>query len=141
MEKLLEYGKFIIAFLGTSFTWLLGTWDTALVVLISFMCIDYITGIMKAFVNKEVSSSIGLKGIARKCLILLVLIVAVLLDRLINNGTWLFRTLICYFYIANEGISLLENAIGIGLDVPEQLKDALIQLKEGNKKEFKKDAQ
>lgn len=138
MEKLLEYGKFIIAFLGTSFTWLLGTWDTALVVLISFMCIDYITGIMKAFINKEISSSVGLKGIARKCLILLVLIVAVLLDRLINNDTWLFRTLICYFYIANEGISLLENAIGMGLDVPDPLRDALIQLKEGNKKDITK---
>ena len=141
MEKLLEYWKYVVVVIGTVFTWLFGTWDVALSVLISFMVMDYLTGIMKAFVNKEVSSSIGLKGIARKCLILLVLIVAVLLDRLINNGTWLFRTLICYFYIANEGISLLENAICIGLDVPEQLKDALIQLKEGNKKEFKKDAQ
>ena len=66
----------------------------------------------------------------------MVLIVAVLLDRLINSGTWLFRTIVCYFYIANEGISLLENAIAMGLEVPEQIQNALIQLKEGNKKEI-----
>ena len=100
---------------------------------------DYLTGVIKAFVNKEVSSSIGLVGIARKSLILLVLIVAVLLDRLINSGTWLFRTIVCYFYIANEGISLLENTIAMGLPVPEQIKDALIQLKEGNKKDISKE--
>lgn len=139
MEKLLEYGKYVVVVIGTVFTWLFGTWDVALCVLIAFMVMDYLTGVIKAFVNKEVSSSIGLVGIARKSLILLVLIVAVLLDRLINSGTWLFRTIVCYFYIANEGISLLENTIAMGLPVPEQIKDALIQLKEGNKKDISKE--
>ncbi len=139
MEKLLEYGKYVVVVIGTVFTWLFGTWDVALGVLIAFMVMDYLTGVIKAFVNKEVSSSIGLVGIARKSLILLVLIVAVLLDRLINSGTWLFRTIVCYFYIANEGISLLENTIAMGLPVPEQIKDALIQLKEGNKKDISKE--
>ena len=95
----------------------------------------------KAFIKKEISSAIGLRGIARKSLILIVLIVAVLLDRLINNETWLFRTVVCYFYIANEAISLLENAAGMGLTIPAQLQEALIQLKSGNKKEINKDAQ
>lgn len=139
MEKLLEYWKYVVVVIGTVFTWLFGTWDVALSVLIAFMVMDYLTGVIKAFVNKEVSSSIGLVGIARKSLILLVLIVAVLLDRLINSGTWLFRTIVCYFYIANEGISLLENTIAMGLPVPEQIKDALIQLKEGNKKDISKE--
>ena len=139
MEKLLEYWKYVVVVIGTVFTWLFGTWDVALSVLIAFMIMDYLTGVIKAFVNKEVSSSIGLVGIARKSLILLVLIVAVLLDRLINSGTWLFRTIVCYFYIANEGISLLENTIAMGLPVPEQIKDALIQLKEGNKKDISKE--
>ena len=139
MEKLLEYWKYVVVVIGTVFTWLFGTWDVALGVLIAFMVMDYLTGVIKAFVNKEVSSSIGLVGIARKSLILLVLIVAVLLDRLINSGTWLFRTIVCYFYIANEGISLLENTIAMGLPVPEQIKDALIQLKEGNKKDISKE--
>lgn len=139
MEKLLEYWKYVVVVIGTVFTWLFGTWDVALSVLIAFMVMDYLTGVIKAFVNKEVSSSIGLVGITRKSLILLVLIVAVLLDRLINSGTWLFRTIVCYFYIANEGISLLENTIAMGLPVPEQIKDALIQLKEGNKKDISKE--
>ena len=138
MENILNYFKIIIAALGTGITWLFGTWDTALIVLVSFMALDYLTGVLRAIVNKEVSSDTGLKGIARKTVILIVLIVAVLLDRLINTGTWVFRTLVCYFYIANESISLLENCSALGLPIPEQLKDALIQLKEGEKKDLNK---
>lgn len=138
MEKLLEYWKYVVVVIGTVFTWLFGTWDTALIVLVSFMALDYLTGVLRAIVNQEVSSDTGLKGIARKTVILTVLIVAVLLDRLLNTGTWVFRTLVCYFYIANEGISLLENCAGLGLPIPEKLKDVLIQLKEGEKKDLNK---
>lgn len=139
MENLLNYFKIIIVALGTGITWLFGTWDTALVVLVCFMVLDYFTGVLRAWTNKEISSDVGLKGIARKTVILIVLIVAVLLDRLLNTGTWVFRTLICYFYIANEGISLLENCAGLGLPIPEKLKDALVQLKDGEKKELSKE--
>ena len=139
MENILNYFKFIVAFIGTSFTWLFGTWDTALIVLVSFMVLDYLTGVLRAVVNKEVSSDTGLKGIARKTVIFIVLIVAVLLDRLLNTGAWVFRTVICYFYIANEGISLLENCAGLGLPIPDVIKDALIQLKDGEKKGLKGD--
>ena len=138
MENILNYFKIIIAALGTGITWLFGTWDTALIVLVSFMALDYLTGVLRAIVNQEVSSDTGLKGIARKTVILTVLIVAVLLDRLLNTGTWVFRTLICYFYIANEGISLLENCAGLGLPIPDKLKDALVQLKDGEKKDLNK---
>ena len=138
MDKFLNYFKVIIAAVGTGITWLFGAWDTALIVLVSFMVLDYATGLMRAWINKEVSSDVGLKGIARKAVIFVVLIVAVLLDRLLNTGTWVFRTLICYFYIANEGISLLENCAGLGLPIPDKLKDALVQLKDGEKKELSK---
>ena len=138
MENVLNYFKVIVAAIGTGLTWLFGNWDTALVVLIAFMVLDYITGLLRAWINKEVSSDVGLKGIARKTVIFIVLIVAVLLDRLLNTGTWVFRTLICYFYIANEGISLLENCAGLGLPIPERLKDSLAQLKDGEKKELNK---
>jgi toxin secretion/phage lysis holin len=134
MDNILNYIKIIIATIGTGITWLLGSWDTALVVLIIFMVLDYMTGLLRAYVNKEVSSDVGLKGIARKGVIFVVLIVAVMLDRLLNTGTWVFRTLVCYFYIANEGISLLENCAGLGLPIPEKIKDALVQLKDGEKK-------
>ncbi len=136
MDKILNYIKVIVMTLGTGLTWLLGTWDTAIVVLILFMALDYATGLLRAWINKEVSSDIGLRGIARKAVIFVVLIVAVMLDRLLNTGTWVFRTLVCYFYIANEGISLLENCAGLGLPIPEKIKDALAQLKEGEKKEL-----
>jgi toxin secretion/phage lysis holin len=136
MDKILNYIKVIVMAIGTGITWLLGTWDTALVVLIVFMGLDYGTGLLRAWINKEVSSNVGLKGIARKAVIFVVLIVAVMLDRLLNTGTWVFRTLVCYFYIANEGISLLENCAGLGLPIPEQIKDALVQLKDGEKKEL-----
>lgn len=129
--------KTIIAGAATGFTWAFGAWDTALVVLIGLMVLDYATGLIKAYINKEISSDVGLRGIARKSLIFIVLIVAVMLDRLINTGTWVFRTLVCYFYIANEGISLLENCAQLGLPIPDALKNALVQLKEGNKKEIK----
>lgn len=133
--------KTTVAGLGTGFTWLFGAWDTALIVLIGFMILDYATGLLKAYVNKEVSSDVGLKGIARKSLILIVLMVAVMLDRLLNTGAWLFRTLACYFYIANEGISLLENCAQMGLPIPDKVQEALIQLKEGNKKEIHREQQ
>ena len=137
MDNLLNYLKGVVAIVGTVLTWLFGAWDTALMVLVCFMALDYCTGVIRAFINKEVSSDIGLKGIARKAVILIVLIVAVLLDRLLNTGTWVFRTIVCYFYIANEGISLLENCAGLGLPVPESIQNALVQLKDGEKKELK----
>lgn len=138
MENVLNYFKYLVAAIGTWITWLFGTWDTAIGVLIVFMVLDYCTGLLRAYINKEVSSDVGLKGIARKTVIFIVLIVAVLLDRLLNTGTWVFRTLICYFYIANEGISLLENCAGLGLPIPDKLKDALAQLKDGEKKKLNK---
>ncbi len=137
MENVVNIFKACIAAVGTWLTWVFGAWDVALAVLIAFMALDYVSGLLKAYINKEVSSDIGLKGLTRKFLILLVLIAAVLLDRLINTGDWVFRTIVCYFYVANEGISLLENAAALGLPVPDAIKNALAQLKEGGKKEIK----
>lgn len=137
MDKLDNYFKFFIVGMGTGVTWLFGTWDIPLKVLVAFIALDYATGVLRAIVNKEVSSNVGLIGIARKAVIFIVLIVAVLLDRLLNTGTWAFRTLVAYFYIANEGISLLENAVSLGVPVPDKLKEILLQLKEGEKKEIK----
>lgn len=132
----MEKFKGFVAVIGTGFTWFFGVWDIALLVLITFMVMDYITGVLRGYINKELSSDVGLRGIARKAVIFIVLIVAVMLDRLLNTGNWVFRTVACYFYIANEGISLLENCAALGLPIPEKVKDALAQLKEGNKKDI-----
>lgn len=124
-----------VAIVATTFTYLFGGWDTAIIVLITFMVLDYITGVLYAWNTKTISSEVGLKGLSKKLLIILILIGAVMLDRMMSNGTWVFRTLVCYFYIANEGISLLENAGNLGLPIPEKLKSALEQLKDKESEE------
>ena len=103
MEKVFNS---IVAVIATFFTYLFGGWDIALIVLVAFMVLDYATGMMWAYIQKTLNSQIGFRGLIKKCMILVVLIIAVLLDRMINSGTAVFRTLVCYFYIANEGISL-----------------------------------
>ena len=129
MEKFLNLLRYIVAFVGTGFTWLFGSWDLALTILIVFMVLDYCTGVLKGYVLKQLSSDVGLRGLAKKAVILIVLIVAVCLDRLLNTGHWVFRTLVAYFYIANEGLSLIENCAALGAPVPQQVVDALAQLK------------
>ena len=125
--------KGAVAIISTVITFLLGSWDISLVVLAGFLLIDFITGCICAIKDKKLSSSAGFKGIAKKVIIILILILSVLLDRLINEGTWIFRTLVTYFYIANEGLSILENAARLGVPIPEKVRDVLLQLKEGKK--------
>ena len=120
----------VIGVIGTGLTWILGTWDIAIMVLLMFMALDYTLGLIKGKIHKNLNSKTGFKGLAKKSAIFVVLIVSVCLDRLIGNGTWVFRTLVCYFYIANEGLSILENCSQIGIKVPVQIKDALEQLKD-----------
>ena len=130
MEKVFNS---IVAVIATFFTYLFGGWDIALIVLVAFMVLDYATGMMWAYIQKTLNSQIGFRGLIKKCMIFVVLIIAVLLDRMINSGTAVFRTLVCYFYIANEGISLLENVSHLGLPIPDKLKNALQQLNEVEK--------
>ena len=117
-----------VAVVATFFTYLFGGWDVAIGILIVFMVLDYITGVVVAIIKNKLNSEAGFEGLVKKCMILIILIVAVMLDRLMNTGTWVFRTLVCYFYIANEGISLLENVSNLGVKIPDKLKDALEQL-------------
>lgn len=124
-----------VAVVATFFTYLFGGWDAAIGILIVFMCLDYATGVIVAYQNNLLDSEVGFKGLVKKFMILVILIVAVMLDRLMNTGTWLFRTLVCYFYIANEGISLLENVSNLGVKIPDKLKDALVQLNKDESEE------
>ncbi len=129
----MEQLKGSIAILGIVFTWLFGAWDMALIVLISFMALDYLTGLIKGWFSQTLSSDVASKGIAKKSLIRIILIIVVLLDRLLNADTWVFRTLVCYFYIGNEGISLIENLGELGLPIPLKVREVLIQLKNEGK--------
>lgn len=133
MEKIFNS---CVAVIATFFTHLFGGWDVALSILITFMILDYITGVIWAYIQKNLNSEVGFKGLVKKCTILIVLIVGSMLDRLLNSGEWVFRTLVAYFYIANEGISLLENISNLGVPIPAKIKDALEQL--NNKEESEK---
>ncbi|WP_270594045.1 phage holin family protein [Faecalibacillus faecis] len=129
MNKMEKIFNSLVALIATFFTYLFGGWDLALKILITFMVLNYVTGVIYAYVNKTLNSEIGFKGLIKKCMILAVLIVGVALDRMLgNDGTWVFRTLVCYFYIANEGISLLENISNLGVPIPNKIKNALEQL-------------
>lgn len=126
----------IIAVLGSLVNYLWGGWDMALRILITFMVLDYILGVICGFKEKELSSETAFRGILKKMTILIMVAVAVKLDDAFNTqGT--IRSMGIYFYAALEGISITENAGRMGVPIPEKLKDALIQLKEGNKKEVK----
>lgn len=121
--------SFVCAGAGTLGSWLFGEWDMTLKILASFMILDYITGVIVAGINKEIDSSIGFKGLLKKILILILVIIAVLLDRL-TNSQWVFKTAVCYFFIGNEGWSVLENVGKAGVPLPSKLKDVLAQLKD-----------
>ena len=132
MKIMEKYFNVIVAILATFFTYLFGSWDLALQVLIVFMVLDYLTGVLHAYLIGQLSSEVGFKGLVKKCMILVVVIIGVMLDRMLGNGTWMFRTLVCYFYIANEGISLLENVGNIGIPIPNKMRQALEQLNKDN---------
>ena len=106
----------------------LGGCDGLLYALLTFVVIDYITGVMYAIADKNLSSEVGFKGICRKVLIFLLVGIANVLDiEVIGTGSVL-RTAVIFFYISNEGVSLLENAAHLGLPVPEKIKTVLEQL-------------
>lgn len=132
MKLMEKHFNGIVAILATFFTYLFGSWDLALQVLIVFMILDYGTGVLYAYLTDQLNSEVGFKGLVKKCMILVVLIIGVMLDRIVGNGTWVFRTLVAYFYIANEGISLLENVGNIGIPIPNKIRNALEQLNKDN---------
>lgn len=119
-----------ISVFGGILGWFIGERDAFLYTLIAFVLLDYITGILGAIIKKKLSSNVGAKGICKKILIFIVVSVGHIIDtQLIGKGSAL-RTAILFFYISNEGISILENTIAIGLPVPDKLKNILAQLKE-----------
>ena len=131
--------QLIFSAVGGWLGYFLGGCDGLLYALIAFVVIDYITGVMCAIINRELSSAVGFKGIFRKVLIFLLVGIANIIDvQVIGTGAVL-RTAVIFFYISNEGVSLLENAGHLGLPIPEKIKTVLEQLhdraengKEGN---------
>lgn len=128
MKEFWNVIQVVLTAVGGWLGWFLGGCDGLLYALIAFVVTDYITGVMCAVADKKLSSKVGFKGICRKVLIFLLVGIANILDiQVIGNGNVL-RTAIIFFYISNEGVSVLENAGHIGLPVPQKMKDVLEQL-------------
>lgn len=106
----------------------LGGCDGLLYALIAFVAIDYITGVMCAISDKTLSSEVGFKGICRKVLIFLLVGIGNIIDVQVLGSPGVLRTAVIFFYLSNEGVSLLENAAHLGLPVPDAIKTVLEQL-------------
>lgn len=132
MKEIWNWIQLAFVAVGAFLGWFLGGMDGFLYALIAFVAIDYVTGVLCAIVDKKLSSGIGAIGIFKKVLIFTLVGVAHILDTQIlgsagDNGGVL-RTAVIFFYLSNEGVSILENAGHIGLPIPEKLKEVLKQL-------------
>lgn len=128
MKEFWNMIQLVFTAIGGWLGWFLGGCDGLLFALIAFVVIDYITGVMCAINDHILSSEVRFRGICRKVLIFLLVGIANILDvQVIGTGSVL-RTAVIFFYISNEGVSLLENAGRLGLPIPQKLKDILAQL-------------
>ena len=126
-----------ITAIGGWLGYFLGGIDGMLIALLVLMTLDYVTGVMCAIVDKRLSSAVGFKGIMKKCVVLMLVGVANIIDvHVVGTGSALRGAVIC-FYMSNEGLSLLENAAYIGLPIPDKLREILEQLHDRDKKEGK----
>lgn len=139
MKQIISTMQYVFAGVGGFMGWFLGGLDGFLYALIMFVAIDYLTGLMVAYVQKKISSEVGFRGICRKVAIFCLVGVGHVLDtQVIQNGSVL-RTAVIFFYLSNEGISIIENIAIIGLPVPKKLKDVLEQLRDDEMEGEKQD--
>ena len=135
MDKFFNWISVVVGIFGGVFAWAFGAWDTLLCSLITLIILDYITGLLKGWYTKRLSSEIGFKGIAKKIVILIMVVTSNVLQTVIGDKIML-REIVIMFFIANEGLSLLENCAEInGGNIPKKLKDVLLQLRGKSEKE------
>lgn len=128
MGKLFNWISIFWGIIGGFFSYWLGGWDVLMKTIVFLAVTDYITGVIKGIFLKKLSSEIGFKGLLKKIVMFIVIAVAFVIQRLIGN-TIPLREVVIMFYIANEGLSLLENA-AVFVPVPDKLKSVLLQLRE-----------
>mgnify|MGYP001222989096 CR=1 FL=1 len=126
-NRAIGYLKLAVAVVGTFLTTLFGGWDTMLRVLVLFVAIDYVVGVTAAWFEKKLNSEIGARGIMKKILLFVIVGVAYQLD--VALGQEIFRSLAIWFYLANEALSVIENAGRCGVPIPAFLKVALEQMR------------
>ena len=137
MKEIWNWIQIVFAAIGGGIGWFLGGADGFLYALIAFVVIDYITGVMCAIVDKKLSSEVGFKGICKKVLIFILVGVGNIIDVQVLGQVGVLRTAVIFFYLSNEGVSLLENAGHLGLPIPAKLKAVLEQLHDRSEKEDK----
>lgn len=135
MKTVWNFIQIAFSALGGFLGYFLGGLDGILYALITFVVLDYLTGVMCAINKHELSSTVGFTGICRKVLIFAFVGVGNILDMYILQNGSVFRTTVIFFYLSNEGISLLENAAILGLPIPEKMKDILMQLNDSTSME------
>lgn len=123
--------EMLIGVLGGFCSYLLGGWDILVTTIIIFMILDYVSGMSASWLTKSWSSEIGYKGILKKGMIIVMIIMSVRLDSILGDEM-IFRNVVTFFYISNEGISIIENCVKLGLPIPAKIKNALEQIKEEN---------
>jgi toxin secretion/phage lysis holin len=128
MKDFIHTLQIIFAAIGGYIGWFLGGFDGLLYALVAFVVIDYITGIMAAILEKKLSSNIGFKGIFKKVLIFTFVGIGHIVDIYILQNGSAVRTAVIFFYLSNEGLSIIENATKIGLPVPEKLRAVFVEL-------------
>lgn len=128
MKEFWNVIQLVFSAVGGWLGYFLGGYDGLLYALVVLMAVDYITGVMCAVSDKKLSSTVGFKGICRKVLILMLVGIANLLDVQVVGTGAVLRTAVIFFYLSNEGVSLLENAAHLGLPIPGKLKEILAQL-------------
>ncbi|WP_105128686.1 holin family protein [Streptococcus suis] len=130
MKELLTLNKILFSMIGGLIGSLFGELDGILYALLVFIIIDYLSGIFAAVVEKQLSSSIGFRGIFKKIAILFLVSIGHLIDTAIIKQGGTIRTMVIFFYLSNEGLSILENTVRIGLPIPEKLQAILKQINE-----------
>ena len=135
MKQVVSTLQYVFAGIGGFMGWFLGGLDGFLYALIVFVVVDYITGLMAAFIQKKLSSETGFKGICKKVAIFCLVGVGHILDAQVIGAGSVLRTAVIFFYLSNEGISIIENVAIIGLPVPQKLIDVLEQLREEKEEE------
>ena len=135
MKEIWNWIQIVFAAIGGGIGWFLGGADGFLYALIAFVVIDYITGVMCAIVDKNLSSEVGFKGIFKKVLIFIMVGVGNIIDVQVLGQAGILRTAVIFFYLSNEGVSMLENAGHLGLPIPAKLKEVLEQLHDRSEKE------
>lgn len=133
MREGVQIIQLIFTAIGGFIGWFLGGFDGLLYALVAFVATDYITGLMVGIIEKKLSSSVGFKGIFKKVLIFIFVGIGHIVDFYILQNGSAVRTAVIFFYLSNEGLSIIENAAKIGLPVPESLKKVFKELRKEDK--------